>query len=401
MTNALELNLLDGSWYAEDSHAVWEQLRREAPVHHDAISDTWGISRYHDILAVEKDPGLFSSHRAPGPHGFHLPMMISMDDPEHQCRRSLVSRDFTPKSVSVHEPMLRRACGEILDRICEQGSADVVWDVAAPLPLIMIAHLLGFPEEMHEQLLHWSEDLVRPVPGRTMEEGMAHAMAVTMEFAEAQLAVAHDRRENPRGDVITTLANAEIDGERLDDASLVQETLLILIGGDETTRHVLSGGLLALLQHPDQLEALRSGRADMATAVEEMLRWVSPVQAMGRTVTRDTTFRGQEMKEGDQLALFYPSGNRDEDVFEDPQAFDITRRPNPQIAFGFGTHFCLGASLARLECRVMFAELLRRLPDIRLAPGAETPKRPSGFVCGHESMPVVFTPTAPEGRTDG
>lgn len=229
---------------------------------------------------------------------------------------------------------------------------------------------------------------------------MAHAMAVTAEFAGAQLALAADRRERPRDDVITTLATAEVDGERLDDASLVQETLLILIGGDETTRHVLSGGMLALMEHPDQLEALRTGEADMATAVEEMIRWVSPVQAMGRTVTRDTTFGGQEMEEGDQLALFYPSGNRDEAVFTDGQAFDITRRPNPQIAFGFGTHFCLGASLARLECRVMFDELLRRMPDIGVASGAATPKRPSGFVCGHESLPVVFAPSAPEG-TDG
>ena len=281
--------------------------------------------------------------------------------------------------------------------MCERGEADFVWDIAAPLPLIMIAALLGFPEEMHEQLLHWSEELVRPVPGRTQEEGIAHAMGITMEFAAAQLAVAADRRANPQDDVITTLATAEIDGERLDDASLVQETLLILIGGDETTRHVLSGGMLALMQHPDQLEALRTGEADMVTAVEEMIRWVSPVQAMGRTVTRDIEFRGQQMKEGDQLALFYPSGNRDEEVFENPQQFDITRKPNPHIAFGFGTHFCLGVSLARLECRIMFDELLRRLPDMQVAPGAETPKRPSGFVCGYESLPVVFTPSTPVG----
>jgi cytochrome P450 family 142 subfamily A polypeptide 1 len=181
----------------------------------------------------------------------------------------------------------------------------------------------------------------------------------------------------------------------------VQESLLILIGGDETTRHVLSAGMLALIENPDQSEALRSGRADMATAVEEMIRWASPVQAMGRTVTRDVEFRGHTMTEGQQLALFYPSGNRDEDVFADPQRFDVTRTPNPHIAFGFGTHFCLGASLARLECRVMFRELLRRLPDIRLASGATLHRRPSNFVSGLESMPVTFTPTAPEGTSHG
>ncbi len=400
--DALSTNLLDGSWYAtDDAHEIWAQLRREAPVHHDAKGDLWAISRYDDIVAVEKDPATFSSYRAPGVHGMHLPMMISMDDPEHQCRRSLVSRRFTPRAVTAHEPMLRQVCNDIIDRVCEKGSANFVWDIAAPLPLIMIAELLGFDRSMHEQLLEWSEALVNPVEGRSREEGMEHAMAVTMEFAQAQLAVAADRRANPRDDVITALATAEIDGERLDDASLVQETLLVLIGGDETTRHVLSGGMLALVEHPDQREALRTGAADMATAVEEMIRWASPVQCMGRTVTRDTTFRGQRMSEGQQVALFYPSANRDEAVFADPMRFDVTRSPNPHIAFGFGTHFCLGASLARLECRVMFAELLRRLPDIELATDEPLRRRPSNFVSGLESLPVIFTPTAPEGRTDG
>jgi cytochrome P450 family 142 subfamily A polypeptide 1 len=401
MTDALELNLLDGAWHDADAHAVWAQLRREAPVHYDPQGDVWGISKYHDILAVEKDPATFSSFRAPAPHGMHLPMMISMDDPEHQCRRGLVSRGFTPKRVADHEPMLREVCNRIIDKVCEKGSTDFVWDIAAPLPLIMIAHLLGFEEEMHDDLLRWSESLVEPVEGRSVEDGMAHAAAVTMEFAEAQLALVADRRANPRDDVLTTLCQAEIDGERLDDASLVQESLLILIGGDETTRHVLSAGMLALIENPDQSEALRSGRADMATAVEEMIRWASPVQAMGRTVTRDVEFRGHTMTEGQQLALFYPSGNRDEDVFADPQRFDVTRTPNPHVAFGFGTHFCLGASLARLECRVMFRELLRRLPDIRLASGATLHRRPSNFVSGLESMPVTFTPTAPEGTSHG
>ncbi len=401
MTDALQVNLMDGTWHADDPHAIWAQLRRDAPVHHDPRGDVWGISKYHDILAVEKDPTTFSSFRAPAPHGMHLPMMISMDDPEHQCRRGLVARGFTPKRVAAHEPRLRQVCNDIIDKVCEQGRADFVWDIAAPLPLIMIADLLGFEEEMHDDLLRWSEALVTPVEGRSAEEGMAHAATVTMEFAVAQLELVADRRANPRDDVLTTLCQAEIDGERLDDESLVQESLLILIGGDETTRHVLSAGMLALIENPEQAAALGAGEADMATAVEEMIRWASPVQAMGRTVTRDTTFEGHEMQEGDQVALFYPSGNRDEDVFEDPQRFDISRKPNPQIAFGFGTHFCLGASLARLECRVMFRELLRRLPDIRLAPGATLHRRPSNFVSGLESLPVAFTPTAPEGRTHG
>jgi cytochrome P450 family 142 subfamily A polypeptide 1 len=390
------LNLLDGSWYGDDPHAVWTELRRESPVHYDPASKVWGISKYADVLAIEKDPKTFSSHRAPRPHGDHLPMMISMDDPEHQRRRSLVARGFTPKRVAGHETLLRDLCRTIVDRICEKGECDFVWDVAAPLPLLVIADMLGL-SDMQEDLLRWSEELMRPTPAKITPEHIAEGARTIQEFRDSQLAVIADRRRNPRDDVITTLVEAEIDGDRLDDESIVQETLLILIGGDETTRHVISGGMLALLDEHDQLEALRDGSADLTVAVEEMIRWVSPVQNMARTATRDVTVRDQDIHEGDQLILFYPSANRDEDVFEDPQRFDVDRRPNPHIAFGFGTHFCLGASLARLECRVMFDELLRRLPDLHLAAGARLPKRASNFVSGLETMAVAFTPTAPEG----
>jgi cytochrome P450 family 142 subfamily A polypeptide 1 len=196
---------------------------------------------------------------------------------------------------------------------------------------------------------------------------------------------------------MTIFCQAEIDGERLDDESIVQEMLLILIGGDETSRHVLSGGMLELLHDPEQMALMRRSDVDLALAADEMIRWASPVQNMARTATRDVTVRDQQLREGDQLILFYPSANRDEHVFDDPQRFDVTRRPNPHVAFGFGTHFCLGASLARLECRVMFDELLRRLPDVHLASGDRLPKRASNFVSGLETMPVAFTPSAPEG----
>jgi cytochrome P450 family 142 subfamily A polypeptide 1 len=217
-----------------------------------------------------------------------------------------------------------------------------------------------------------------------------------MEFREAQLGIIADRRKNPRDDVITTLCEAEIDGERLDDESIVQETLLILIGGDETTRHVISAGMLALLENPGQLAALRHGEAEIAAAVEEMIRWASPVQNMGRTATQDVVIGDQKIREGQQLMLFYPSANRDDDVFADPQAFDIRRQPNPHVAFGFGTHFCLGAALARLECRLMFTELLRRLPDLELATDDPLPRRASNFISGLEAMPVTFTPVGVE-----
>jgi cholest-4-en-3-one 26-monooxygenase len=394
------LNLLDGKWYAENPHEVWTEMRRTSPVHWDPVAQVWGIAKYQDVMAVEKDPTSFSSYRAPRPHGQHLPMMISMDDPEHQRRRSLVNRGFTPKRVNAHEPMLRDVCRTILNRVAEKGSCDFVWDIAAPLPLLVIAELLGYDSSWHDDLLRWSEELMLPsepdLTPEMIQQRIEAGSRTIMEFREAQLGIIADRRRNPRDDVITTLCEAEIEGERLDDESIVQETLLILIGGDETTRHVISGGMLALLDNRDQLTDLRTGEADLGVAVEEMIRWASPVQNMGRTATRDTVVGGEKIDEGQQLMLFYPSANRDEDVFAEGQTFDIRRQPNPHVAFGFGTHFCLGASLARLECRLMFTEVLRRFPDLELTTGGPLPRRASNFVSGLEAMPVHFTPVPVE-----
>jgi cholest-4-en-3-one 26-monooxygenase len=389
------LNLLDGTWYADDPHAIWTELRREAPILYDAASEVWGISRYQDVLTIEKDPERFSSRTAPRPHGESLPMMISMDDPDHQRRRSLVNRGFTPRQIADQEDTVRDFCRLIINRVSEKGECDFVWDIAAPLPLMVIADMLGL-SDMQEDLLRWSEQLMRATPANPPPEMLEAGAATIMEFRESQLKVIADRRTNPRDDLITTLCQAEIDGEALDDDSIVQETLLILIGGDETTRHVISGGMLALMENPQQFADLRAGSADLVLAVEEMIRWVSPIQNMARTVTRNLTFQGHAMRDGDQVILFYPSANRDEDVFDDPHQFDIRRQPNPHIAFGFGRHFCLGASLARLELRVMFSELFRRLPDIQLAAAGPLPRRSSNFVSGLEEMPVRFSPAPVE-----
>ena len=387
------LRLLDGGWYADDPHEVWTWMRREAPVYHDPAGDVWGITRYDDVLAIEKDPRAFSSRRAPRPHGMPLPMMISMDDPDHRRRRSLVNRGFTPRRIGEMEDTVAGLCRRIVDRVAEAGTCDFVWDVAAPLPLMMIADLLGFPEEAHDDLLRWSDDMLRGTAADAPREVLEQAADGMVGFRELQLRVIAERRADPRDDLISTLCTAEIDGHRLDDESIVNETLLLLIGGDETTRHVISGGMLALLEHPDQLAALAADPDLLNGAVEELLRWVSPVKNMSRTVTTDVELRGQRLREGDEVMLFYPSANRDEDVFERPHDFDIRRDPNPHIAFGFGPHYCLGASLARLELKVMFREVLARMPDLELAPGGDLPVRPSNFVSGLEAMPVRFTPT--------
>jgi cytochrome P450 family 142 subfamily A polypeptide 1 len=321
-------------------------------------------------------------------------MMISMDDPEHTRRRQLVYRGFTPKRVREHEATIRRLCTEIIDRVCERGRCDFVWDIAAPLPLLLIADMLGFPPDAYDELLEWSDDLMRGTTASADPAIATKAAQAGIAFREFQMGVIADRRSKPpQDDLVSILCHAEIDGHRLDDESVVQETLLILIGGDETTRHVISCGMLALLERPDQRAAMAESAESLTTGVEELLRWVTPIKNMSRTATRDVEVGGQLIHAEDQLILLYPSANRDDTVFDDPFTFDAHRHPNPHLAFGFGTHFCLGASLARLELNVMFDEVLRRLPDLELDTTAPLPFRESNFIVGPEAMPVRFTPT--------
>lgn len=386
-----DIDLLSGHWYAGQPYEQWAWMREHAPVYWDPKGEVWAITRYHDVLAIEKDPHTYSSYKAPRPHGNPLPMMISMDAPDHTRRRKLVSRGFTPRRVRDHEATVRRLCTEIIDRVAAKGECDFVWDIAAPLPLLLIADMLGFPPESYDDLLRWSDDLIR---GTTVNDPAAaeKAMYAGIAFREFQMGVIADRRSKPpQDDLVSILCHAEIDGQRLDDESIVQESLLILIGGDETSRHVMTDGMLALLDHPDQLAILRDDPAKIEIGVEELLRWVTPIKNMSRTVMREVELGGETLREGDQVLLMYPSANRDAAVFEDPDRFDVTRSPNPHLAFGFGPHFCMGASLARLELRVMFTELLRRLPDLHLA-GDPLPRRASNFISGPEAMPVAFTP---------
>ncbi len=389
-----EFDLLDGDWYAGQPFEDWAWLREHAPVYRDRVNDVWALTRYADVLAAEKDPATFSNRRGPRPHGDYLPMMIAMDDPVHARRRKLVSRGFTPKRVRDHEATVRRICTDIIDRVAARGECDFVWDIAAPLPLLLIADLLGFPPESYDDLLRWSDDLIRATNADPPQEIAEAGLNAMLAFRDFQLGVIADRRSRPaQDDLVSILCHAEIDGERLDDESIIQESLLILIGGDETSRHVLTDGMLALLANPDQADVLRDDPAAIELGVEELLRWVSPIKNMARTVTRDVELHGETLQEGDQVVLMYPSANRDTATFTEPDRLDVQRYPNPHLAFGFGPHFCMGASLARLELQVMFSELLRRLPDLHLV-GDPLPRRPSNFISGPEAMPVAFTAQA-------
>ena len=395
----LHIGLTDGTFYGGDPFPAFAWMRNEAPAYFDEAAGVWGITRYADVKEISKDPETFSNAGGIRPESPALPMMIDFDAPEHVRRRRLVSEGFTPKRIRESEHAVRNVCDAILDKVCEQGHADFVRDIAAPLPMIVIGDMLGVAPEDRDDLLRWSDDMVKALgsPDPTAMDGAAVA---AMEYAEYITAVVEQcRRDNKSDDLVGTLVHAEIDGDHLDESSLIYETLLILIGGDETTRHVLSGGMYELLTHPDQFALLASEPGRRQLGIEEMLRWVSPIKNMARTATRDVELHGRTITEGQKLLLLYPSANRDERNFEEPERFDVTRTPNDHMAFGFGAHFCLGNRLARLELATMLDRLFERLPDLALATDVEPPKRNANFVSGIESMPVTFTPTAPVGAT--
>jgi cytochrome P450 family 142 subfamily A polypeptide 1 len=393
----LHIGLTDGTFYGGDPFPAFAWMRREAPAYFDESAGVWGITRYADIKEISKDPDTFSNAGGIRPDSDALPMMIDTDAPEHVRRRRLVSEGFTPRRIRESEEGIRVICDAIIDRVCERGSADFVNDIAAPLPMIVIGNMLGVAPEDRDALLRWSDDMLKAL-GSPDPTDMDRAALAAVEYAEYITAVAAQRRRDSQtDDLIGTLVHAEIEGDRLDESSLIYESLLILIGGDETTRHVISGGMYELLRHPDQMALLAAERDRLPLAVEEMLRWVTPIKNMARTMTRDVELHGQNLSKGQKLLLLYPSANRDESVFVDPESFDVTRTPNDHMAFGFGSHFCLGNRLARMELTVMFDRLLERLPDLALATDAEPPKRAANFVSGYDTMPVTFTPTAPVG----
>jgi cytochrome P450 family 142 subfamily A polypeptide 1 len=384
-----DIDLCSGAFWAGDHHAALTWMRQEAPVFFDG--HLWGITRYADIKDVSRQPELFSNAGGIRPDQGPLPMMIDMDDPDHLKRRKLVNKGFTPRRVRDSEPQVRKACTEIIDAVYERGRADLVNEVAAPLPMIMIGDALGVRPEDRAELLRWSDDMLKGLATEATEEQQVATANAFADYTAYATEVIAARKAEPRDDLMSILVHAEVDGDRLSEEEVLQESLLILIGGDETTRHVISGGIHQLLLHPDQWEHLREHPEARPAAVEEMLRWVTPIKNMVRTATRDVELHGQQIHEGDELMLLYPSANRDEDVFDDPFRFDSARTPNEHLAFGFGTHFCLGASLARLEISVMLDELLARMPKLRVAdPDAPTEYRPANFISGLEQLQVEW-----------
>lgn len=387
------IDLLDGDFYANGPYETYAWMRANEPVYWDSVNELWGISRYDDIVEIEKRKDIFiNSDTEKGGYRPNIPAdpaIIGLDDPMHHKRRNLVSRRFTPRAVTRWEDDIRDKVTMLIDGVeANDGHAEVIDDLSAPLTAMMIGKLLGFPEDRWHDLQVWSESTIALGGGpRYFEEA---GMIAAMEFAQAAADLYEEKKRCPMDDVMTVLAEAEIDGVPLTEADAIADALLLLDGGAETTRTVIARTLVNFVHHPDQWRKLKAG-ADLTVAIEEFIRYVTPIHNMCRVATEDYDVGGVTIRKGQQVVLMYSSANRDEAHFEDPERFDITRTPNNHISFGFGTHFCLGASLARIEMRVFFEEFLRRVESFRFTPGTEPVEMPNAFVYGLRSAHLDLT----------
>ena len=388
----LAVDLLAPELYGGDPYPTYAWMRANEPIYWDETNELWGISRYDDIVDIEKRKDVFiNSDKEKGGYRPNLPAdnaIIGLDDPLHHQRRNLVSRRFTPRAANAWEEDIRAKVTRILDAVRDNGgSAEIINDVAAPLPAMMIGKLLGFDESDWPKLKHWSETTIALGGGPRYfnEVGMTSAI----EFAGAAAELFESKKTCPADDIFSLYTTAEIDGCPFDPNDAIADALLLLDGGAETTRTVIAWTILNLITHPAEEAKLRNG-ADLSVAVEEMIRYVTPIHNMCRVAKVDAEVNGVTIPKGNQVVLMYSSANRDEKYFDRPEEFLVDRTPNNHIAFGFGTHFCLGASLARLEIRVFFEELLRRTSGWKLTPGTAPVEMANAFVRGIESAHVDF-----------
>ena len=401
-TPGIDLNDLD-RFQRGEHHEMFRRLRAEEPVAWHELPDAkgfWNVVTHPDVTLVNRDAALFSSE-AQNVTGFYnhdeLPaqagdlrgvMLLVTDPPKHTRYRKLVNKGFTPRMIGMLEQYLTHRTTMILDEVIEQGSCDFVTDLAAELPLQAIAEIMGVPQEDRKLLFDWSNRMIGIDDPEYASDDNMTAMTELYGYVNE---LAKQRKVDPRDDIVTKLINSEIDGDKLSDAEFEFFMLLLTVAGNETTRNTTSWGMHALMQNPDQYQMLVENPDLLNSAVEEILRWASPVYHFRRTAMADTVINGQEIAKDDKVVMWYISANRDENVYEDPFRFDITRQGNEHVAFGGGgTHYCLGANLARAELRILFAELLERIPDMRMT--AQPDILRSNFIGGVKHMPVQFTP---------
>lgn len=400
MTPKPDINLISPETFAATGHP-WEQyawLRKNAPVYwHDEPNGPgfWAITKYEDVRTISRLPKVFSSYETsvmlpdPDPMGLYAQrlMMLNMDPPQHDRFKLLVSRGFTPKNAPLLRPKIEELARDIVDAVLAKGECDFVTEIAGRLPSGLIAELMGMPREDGERLydlteiMHTNDDAIAP------PEIKMNAVGEMLGYAQS---VADLKRQSPGDDLATILVNAEVDGDHLTDEEFQWFFLLLVNAGGDTTRNLLAAGLQLLFDHPDQRTKLM-GDLDglLGSAVEEMLRFCSPVTHFKRTAMQDTVVGGQSIKAGERVVMFYGSANRDEDIFENADTFDVARHPNPHVAFGAGgPHLCLGMHVARVELAVMFRELLTRMPHIEA--GGPIERMHSSFIAGVHRMPIKY-----------
>ena len=405
----IELGSLD-FWQLDESYrdGAFATLRREAPISFwpaielpgfTAGNGHWALTRRDDVLYASRHPEIFSSspnitiNDQTPQISEYFGSMIVLDDPRHQRLRSIVSRAFTPKVVARIEASVRERAHRLVTSMIANHpdkEADLVSELAGPLPLRVICDMMGIPDEDHQRIFHWT-NVILGFGDPDLATDFEEFLQVSIDIGAYAKALAEDRRLAQRDDLTSTLVEAEVDGERLSSSEVASFFILLVVAGNETTRNAISHGVLALSRDPEQRERWWSAFHELApTAVEEIVRWASPVVYMRRTLTRDIELSGTKMAAGDKVSLWYNSANRDESIFADPWTFDVSRNPNPHIGFGGGgAHFCLGANLARREIRVMFEELHREIPDIT---ATEEPARlVSQFIHGIKKMPVTWS----------
>ena len=400
---ACEIDVLDRSFYL-DPHPGYARLRAESPLSWDEVHGLWVVSKHEDVTYVSTHADQFCSGQGVRPTQSIDLSIIGLDGDRHIRQRRLLNQGFSPRMIRAMETRVRQVVTEVLDDIAAAGSCDFMVDIAIPIPLVVIAELMGLPTEDRYRLGEWSDRMMSG-EGRTDPDDpmILDATTAFTEYVSYVADMVEDRRAARRAgretpdDIIKILVGADEDGvlessEELAEDELTMFLVVLLVAGNETTRNAIGGGMWAFEQFPDQWQLLRDHPEHFATMADEVARYVSPVISFVRTATSDTELHGRHIAEGDKLLLLYQSANRDEDVFDRPDEFDVTRSPNPHIAFGVGPHVCMGINLARLEIRVLFEELVRRFPDMHVAPGFTPAYAEHALVHAIESMPVEYTP---------
>jgi cholest-4-en-3-one 26-monooxygenase len=382
-------------------HGYFDVLREQDPVHWQEEYELpvflpgpgyWALTRYEDVVFVSKHPEIFSSAEGssslnelrPRERRMAREQLIQMDPPGHTELRNLMNVQFKPRAVGETEAHMRRVVCETLDRLKGRSECDFVSGVSAPISLRVLTNFLGVPDEYTARFYRWTNTTMRF--GEPGAFNLARARLALLQIFLQSTLLERERRKRPTPDVFSSIVNGEFQGAPLTRLMIQVNFFLLIIAGNETTRNALSGGIQALCEHPEQFDRLRRDPSLLPQAIEEMLRWVSPVMQFRRTALRDTKIGDREIRKGEKVVMYYGAANRDPSVFEGPEIFDITRKPNPHIAFGTGTHFCMGSHIARLEMRVTLEEFLRRFPNVSLAGPPE--RQESNFISGIKRLPV-------------